>query len=220
MKLNSVIKKAFKISLWALLVSLFVILITNLMVVWVNKQELVFSKKDLSNTKVGLVLGTSKFLTKGGENPFFNKRINAAADLYHSGKVKHLIVSGDNKYQSYNEPRYMYQALIEKGVPHEAITFDFAGFRTLDSVVRAKKIFGQDSIVVITQEFHAYRALQISKKYNIKAQAFAAEEVPLKESFFVRSREVLARTAMYADLYILNTQPEYLGERQPINIGK
>ncbi|MCX2744348.1 YdcF family protein [Mangrovivirga sp. M17] len=185
-----------------------------------NKQDLVFSKNDLTETKVGLVLGTSKFLIQGGENPFFNKRIKAAADLYHSGKVKHLIVSGDNKYQSYNEPRYMYQALIEKGVPHKAITFDFAGFRTLDSVVRARKIFGQDSIVIITQEFHAYRALQISKKYNIKAQAFAAEEVPLKESFFVRSREVLARTAMYADLYILNTQPEHLGERQPINIGK
>ncbi|NMM50438.1 SanA/YdcF family protein [Marinigracilibium pacificum] len=220
MSLKSVAKKISKIILWVLISLVLIIGITNLIVIISNQDNIKSSIDELDHAEVGLVLGTSRFLVKGGENPFFSKRIDAAAELYHSGKVDHLLVSGDNKYKSYNEPRFMYQALIEKGVPHESITFDFAGFRTLDSVVRSKEIFGLNEVVIVTQEFHAYRALQIGKKIGLNAQAFAAEEVPLNESFFVRAREILARTAMFADLYILNTQPEHLGERQQIIIRK
>ena len=98
----------------------------------------------------------------GSPNPFFEKRIETAAELYRIGKIDHFILSGDNRSMYYNEPMAMLKALLKKGVPASAITLDYAGLRTLDSIVRCKQIFGQNKIIIITQPFHSYRALFIS----------------------------------------------------------
>lgn len=168
---------------------------------------------DLPCNEVGLVLGTSKRLKGGHKNPYFTNRIDAAANLYHQGKVNHLLVSGDNRYVSYNEPREMLRALIEKGVPESDITMDFAGFRTLDSVVRAKKVFQEEKITIISQEFHNQRALFIANYYGMEALAFNAKPVSIGLGWKVMAREYLARCKAILDLYILKKGPKFLGEK-------
>ena len=115
--------------------------------------------------KVGLLLGTSKFLANGHDNPYYDYRIKAAARLIKAGKIKYLIVSGDNSRKDYNEPEEMQHDLIKEGVDSTSIYLDFAGFRTFDSMVRLKEIFGQDSVTVISQAFHNERpfTLQVKK---------------------------------------------------------
>lgn len=172
----------------------------------------------LPPNRIALVLGTSHRTTTGGPNPFFHKRIEMAARLYHEGKVEHFILSGDNSSRYYNEPMEMKKALENRGVPSSVITLDYAGLRTLDSVVRSKKIFGQDKITIITQPFHSYRALFISRYYDIDAVAMVAEDPTLEESFRVHLREYFARTKAVLDLYVFKTDPRFLGEKEEIII--
>ena len=118
----------------------------------IEKYTAVFVTSDISkvpNKKAGLVLGTSKNLANGWKNYYFYYRIDAAEQLYKSGKVQYLIVSGDNSQKDYNEPEDMMNELLSRGIPKERIFMDFAGLRTLDSVVRAKEIFGQQSYNIV-----------------------------------------------------------------------
>jgi SanA protein len=173
----------------------------------------------LPDHRVALVLGTSHRSVGGGPNPFFQYRIKTAAQLYKLGKIDHFILSGDNSTMFYNEPIEMQKALIKEGVPATAITLDYAGLRTLDSVVRSKAIFGQTKITIITQSFHSYRALFISDYYDIDAVAMVAEDPDLDRTFKVLIREYLARTKAVLDLYIFKTAPRHMGEKQQINIS-
>ncbi len=202
-------------------VCMLLVLIISVCNIWIVKstENKVYSDlKLLPNHRIGLVLGTSYRSVGGGPNPFFQNRIETAATLYSMGKIDHFILSGDNSTMYYNEPLEMQKALIKKGVPSSAITLDYAGLRTLDSVVRSKKIFGQNKITIITQPFHSYRALFISQYYDIDAVAMVAEEPELDQTFKVRLREYLARTKAVLDLYIFKTDPRFLGEKEEINI--
>jgi SanA protein len=167
--------------------------------------------------EVGLVLGTSRETRHGKVNLHFNQRIAAAAALYRAGKVRHLLVSGDNHIASYDEPDDMRAALIAAGVPAAAITCDYAGFRTLDSVVRAKEVFGLSQCTIISEEFHCPRALWIAQRHGLDAIAFAAPDVGLK-SWSLRAdvREQLARSWCAVDLYLLHRGPKFSGPREPI----
>jgi SanA protein len=171
-----------------------------------------------NGNEVALILGTSRYTSWGTTNLYFKYRIEAAAKLYHSGKVKHIIVSGDNALKEYNEPKQMLQALIKKGVPENSITLDFAGFRTLDSVVRCKKVFGQTKFIIVSQRFHVERALFIANKYDIDAIGFAAQDPPEKYSFKTRFREYFAKTKAVIDLYIIHKNPKFLGKKEVIRI--
>ncbi|HEC8329006.1 TPA: outer membrane permeability protein SanA [Providencia rettgeri] len=163
---------------------------------------------------VGMVLGTSKYYTSGATNLYYTNRINGAAQAYHSGKVKYLLLSGDNGAHNYNEPINMRKDLIKAGVPASKIVMDFAGFRTLDSVVRTKKVFDTDNFTIITQRFHCERAVFIAKHKGIDAQCYA---VPAPAGMFkVRVREVFARLGALADVYILKREPKFLGEQESI----
>jgi SanA protein len=198
-----------------------VILLSAACNIWVveSTRKLVYLSVDkVPSNAVALVLGTSKYSRKGAENLFFKYRIEAAVKLYKAGKVKHFILSGDNSLSYYNEPQDMKKALLAQGIPENAITLDYAGFRTFDSVVRSKKVFQQDSITIITQGFHSYRALFISNFYGMKAIAFATEPVPTASSLLTLSREYLARCAAVIDLYVLRKEPKFLGEEININI--
>ncbi|MCU0444708.1 MAG: YdcF family protein [Microscillaceae bacterium] len=167
--------------------------------------------------KVGLLLGTSKRLRDGSVNLYFKYRIEAAINLYNAGKIKYIIVSGDNSQIYYNEPIDMKKALLKGGIPPEAIYLDYAGFRTLDSVVRGKKIFGQQKLTIISQEFHNKRAIFIANRYGIEAIGFNARDVSISLGFKTQMREKFARLMTIFDLYLLNTQPKFLGES--IQIG-
>ena len=193
--------------------------ITNIWVVSSTKDNVLSAYDKLPDHRVALVLGTSHKTTAGLPNQFFEKRMDTAAELYKIGKIDHFILSGDNRSKFYNEPVEMRKALINRGVPASAITLDFAGLRTLDSVVRSKQIFGQDKIIIITQPFHSYRALFISQYYNIDAVAVVASEPELEISFKVRIREYFARTKAVLDLYIFKTSPRFLGKKEEIIIN-
>ena len=166
---------------------------------------------------VALVLGTSRSVDGVEENPFFSHRVEAAAALYHAGKVGHFILSGDNRSARYNEPKDMYEVLLSMGVPSSRMTLDYAGLRTLDSVVRSKRVFGQDTILIISQAFHNYRALFLASHKGLEAWAYNAKfpSIPRPKTRF---REYLARCRAVWDLYVWGTEPRHLGE--PVEIQR
>lgn len=162
--------------------------------------------------KAGLLLGTSKTLQSGQPNLYFTYRIQAAAKLYHDGKIKNIIVSGDNSVKGYNETEDMKLDLVAEGVPEEHIYEDFAGFRTLDSVIRAKEIFGQNSFIIISQKFHNERAIYLARQNGIKAYGFNAQDVSKNAGFKTKVREKLARVKVFWD-FIFDVEPKFGGEK-------
>jgi len=212
------LRRLFLLGLGTAVLAVGVVAGCNLWVRWESGSR-VFSRVDtIPERKVGLVLGTSKRGPKGFANPYFVNRVDAAAQLYRKGKVKRLLVSGDNHSQFYNEPEDLRDALVDRGVPRDAIVLDHAGLRTLDSVVRAKKVFGLREMTVISQDFHIRRALWIARRYGIDAVGFSARDVPRRWSAKTRLREIAARVKVVLDLYVFGTQPRHLGKR--IEIAK
>jgi SanA protein len=200
---------------WAAGISLFLVLLSLLSNIWIitiARKNIYTEIGTLPENKVGLLLGASKSI-KGYPNLFFVYRIRAAAALYHAGKIHRIIVSGDNHVKTYDEATDMRDALILEGVPDSCITLDYAGFRTLDSVVRCKEVFGQDKFTIISQEFHNQRALFIASRYGFSAVAFNARDVPSRYSTRVLLREYFAKFKAVLDLYVFNTKPKFLGEK-------
>lgn len=163
--------------------------------------------------KVAVILGTSKYLSDGRYNEFFSNRIAAAVELYQKGKVSYFLVSGDNATRSYNEPREMRRALVKAGIPLERIYSDYAGFRTLDSIVRANAVFGQESFTIVSQGFHNERALYLARHFGIKAIGYNAKDVDAYSGLKTRARELMARVLCLLDVYVLDKQPKFLGDK-------
>ncbi|MDM1550752.1 SanA/YdcF family protein [Empedobacter falsenii] len=166
----------------------------------------------LPKTKVAVVLGTAPNLVSGYQNYYFTYRIEAATKLYHSGKVTHFILSGDHGRKNYNEPEAMKQVLIKNGVPENVIYLDYAGFRTLDSMIRAKEIFGQNEFIVVSQEFHNQRAVYIARQKGINAYGYNAKDVNKHAGLKTNIREYFARTKVFIDSFFC-IQPKFLGEK-------
>lgn len=182
-----------------------------------SAENLTFSNtSDIKKNRVGLVLGTSKYYKGGGLNLYFQYRIDAAVTLFNADKIDYILVSGDNGSMSYNEPITIKKELIKRGIPEEAIFLDYAGFRTLDSVVRAKEVFGQDEITVISQQFHNERAIYIAQNHGINAIGFNAKDLEGTNGLRVKLREYLARTKAFLDI-LFGVEPKFYGER--IEIG-
>ena len=173
----------------------------------------------LPENDVGIVLGTSSYTREGEPNPQFYARVQAAAELYRLGKIKHIIVSGANPDSTYNEPRRMWQELTKTGVPAKDITMDFAGFRTLDSLARAQQVFGLERCTIITQRYHAYRGVFLGKKLGMKVAAFIAPIEPGGDHGSRNPpREIFARVKAVLDLFVLRTKPKFLGQPEPIEM--
>jgi len=181
-------------------------------------QAKIYPLETIPARKVGLLLGAAKITPNGVPNLYFAERITAAAELYHAGKITHILISGDNSRKGYDEANDMKAALLERQVPAEAMTLDFAGFRTLDSVVRAKVVFGCSELTIITQPGHLERALYIAAKHDIDAIGYAAKEPALpwlrKRN---RKREIAAKAAAWLDVNLLRRQPKFLGPQVPIS---
>ncbi len=169
--------------------------------------------EDIPYNRVGLLLGTNATTPRGTHNFYYTFRIYAAAELFHAGKVDYILVSGDNHSKLYDEPTMMRDSLVLHGVPADRIVLDYAGFSTLDSVVRAKEVFGQNSFTIISQEFHNARALVQARHYGIDAIAYNAHDVAHRGPWLkVQCRERLARVKLYLDLFT-GKQPKFLGEK-------
>lgn len=163
---------------------------------------------------VAVVLGTSPKVVGGRPNLLYEARIDAAAQLYTAGRVKCLLVSGDNGDLRYNEPTRMRADLIRRGIPAKDVVCDYAGFRTLDSMVRAQKVFGQNSFVIVSQPFHNERAVYLARQRGIDAIGFNAVQTQLGLGLWIRER--FARFTAILDINVFNRQPRFLGKREPM----
>ncbi len=181
-----------------------------------GNQSMTSNLDEVEPAFVGLVLGTSSSPDGVRVNSYFEERMEAAIRLYQSGKVKHLLVSGDNSSIHYNEPRDMRNYLVDRGIPAKHITLDYAGFRTYDSILRSKEIFGLDEFVIVTQEFHAPRALYIAEKAGIRAGAYLADDPPSGVSGNIKARELMARIVAVMDV-LTNRQPKFYGNQEYIH---
>ena len=193
------------------------LLLANLWVVHSTSDKVYSDAGTLPSNDVAVVMGTANKLMDGTPNPFFEYRIKMAATLFQSGKVKYFIVSGDNRTKYYNEPIEMKKALVKSGVPDSVITLDYAGLRTLDTIVRCKEIFGQDTVTIITQPFHCYRALFISNYYGMNAVAVMTEDPDPETGMKVYVREYFARAKAVLDLYVFKATPRHMGDKEEIN---
>ena len=214
--MRKLVRKTTKVLFFVFIIGSVLMLVANIWVVTSTKVKILTDYKDLPDSSVALVLGTSNKLTNGSPNPFFEDRILAAANLFRHGKASRFLLSGDNRTKYYNEPLEMKKALIKAGVPVSAITLDYAGLRTLDSIVRCKEIFGHNKIVIVTQPFHCYRALFISQFYKMDAVALMTDSPMPDNSARVYVREYFARAKAILDLYFLNTAPKHLGNKEPL----
>ena len=179
-------------------------------------QKYIYSDiEKLPTSEVALVLGTNKKLKNGRNNPFYQERIRAAANLYQHKKVKYFILSGANPSIYYNEPADMRRDLIAAGVPAERIQTDYAGRRTLDSILRAKEVFQVDKYLIISQKFHNERAIFLARSHSHQAIAFNAKDsVRKSRSKKLRIREVGARVKAVLDV-IFGKKAEIYGEKIP-----
>ena len=196
--------------LWILLALL--VVVCDLRVRSYSMPRLCEQLSSVPHRHAALLLGTSSNLRDGRPNPFFKYRINTAYALLCAGKVDKILVSGDNRHASYNEPQMMRRALLSRGVPDSLIVLDYAGFRTLDSVVRAKEVFGQSSYIVVSQRFHNERAVYLAGSHGIDAIGFNAPDVRSLAGFRMHLRELLARVKVFVDL-ATHRGPHFLGER-------
>lgn len=215
--MNHIKKFRKKYFLWLCVTMLFILttaLAINLYVIKSASCLLYDNLNDIPFRKTALVLGTSKYVSKGKQNLFYKNRMNAASQLYNAGKVHQFILSGDNATMSYNEPQTMKKDLVALGIPDSVLFLDYAGFRTLDAVVRAKKVFGQDSVIIISQQFHNTRAIFLSKYFNLNAIGFNAENVSFNNSPKTFIREYFARVAAFLDVKVFSTQPKFLGRKE------
>lgn len=185
--------------------------------VWRSTQAQIYSNlQSVPHRKVGLLLGTTKYVGRGWVNFYYAYRIEAAAALFKAGKIDYILVSGDNRKANYNEPETMQADLLKAGIPADRIVLDYAGFRTLDSIVRCREVFGADEITIISQPFHNARALFIANRKGLRAIAFNAKDVAAGKGLKVQVREKLARVKMMLDL-VFGKEPRFYGPR--ISIG-
>ena len=187
------------------------ILIMYLFISVYSKKYIYNSIEEIPYNDVALVLGTSKYLYNGRVNMYFKFRMDAAYELYKNGKIKFILVSGDNRHISYNEPRQMRLDLIRRGVDKKHIFLDFAGFRTRDSIIRANKVFNLTNFTIVSQPFHNERAILIARQKNINAIGYNAHNV--RKLYRIRQfpREVGARVLMILDI-IFNKPPKFYGD--------
>lgn len=195
---------------WSLAI-IFIVLITILAGnIWIiaKTQSTIYSKSEqdkIPENTTALVLGTSRYRSNGQPNPYFHGRIKAAAELYHSGKLSGLLLSGSTEDIYYDEPRTMRAGLLKLGVPDSVITRDPGGSRTITSILRAQKAFQIDTLTIISNRFHLYRALFIAQQNNLHAIGYACEYVPVQTSFLTRIRELIARIRAIVDVYFFPT---------------
>jgi SanA protein len=201
------------------IIVLFVLSLCFHIYIHISKQEQIFSKYEQipSQYTVGLILGTTPKTAQGESNTYFTERIAGAVRLYQEGVIRQIIVSGDNRTKYYNEPRAMKHALLLYGIPENAIIEDFAGRDTYDSILRSRDVFGINNPIIITQRYHAERALYIAHWNGIDAIAYV---VPGSRNNIVIAkqyvREYFARLKMFSDV-MRNRSPSITSIYEPIH---
>jgi SanA protein len=171
----------------------------------------------LPEVAVALVLGAAPIGPEGGPNRYLEYRLDAAAALWRAGKVKFLLASGDRRGAGYDEPTAMRAGLIARGVPAQAIYRDFAGVRTRDSVLRAHSVFGQQRLIIVSQGFHAARAVFLARREGVEAWGLQARDVDRAYSIFTELRRYPSALRAYYDVWF-DTPPRHAGSAIAIGV--
>ena len=176
----------------------------------------VYQVGDAPTRRVAIVFGAGLW-RDGSPTPVLRDRVATAAELYFAGKVEKLLMSGDNSYVEYNEPQAMKDYALELGVPEEDIVLDYAGRRTYDTCYRARDIFGINSAILVTQDFHLPRALFLCNTLGVQAVGVSADMRTYRQrsQFYWNLREVPATVVAVWDVYITRPLP-ILGKPEPI----
>lgn len=173
--------------------------------------EKVYKKEDISQIpffEYALVPGTSKKLKDGRNNLYFTNRMEGVCFLYKQGKIKKILVSGDNRRKGYDEPSDMKNSLMEMGIPEKDILCDYAGLRTLDSILRARNVFKLEKFMIVSQLWHCQRGVYIGRKHGLTVCGFAVEDVPFRYHYMGKVRELFARNKAVLDIW-LNKKPYF-----------
>ncbi len=195
------------------LICLFILIFTRI-VFLLNAAPQTFSPADAPVKQIAIVFGAALTRT-GTPSAVLRDRVNTAADLYKNGKVQKLLMSGDNRFENYNEPESMRQYALTLGIPDSDIVLDYAGRRTYDTCYRAKEIFGIDTAILVTQGFHMPRALFLCDSFGIESAGVESDNYYyLKRSRLIWNiRETFATAQAVLDVYILQPIP-VLGESE------
>ena len=215
MKKRTIVKQIKRLLKYGIVIGFLIFLsifISNKIVELTTQDKIYDSTADIPSNKVGLLLGTGKILSNGRINLYYKYRIDAVVQLFKAGKIEFILISGDNGHKNYDEPTTMKKDLVALGIPASKIYLDYAGFRTLDSVVRCKEIFGQQRITIVSQQFHNERAIFIAGKKGLDAVGYNARDVNARYGFKTRMREQLARVKVIIDL-VFGAQPKFLGKK-------
>ncbi|WP_418123605.1 SanA/YdcF family protein [Chryseobacterium sp. PTM-20240506] len=196
------VKNIFNLILTSIEIGILVICLANAWVFALTNGRTYTKISKIPPREVALVLGTSPKMRSGLSNPYFTKRMDATALLYHHGKIRKIIVSGE-KSKGYNEPAAMKNYLVyQEGVPEEIIIEDPKGFNTYKSILRCKDVYKKNNVIIVSQGFHNLRALFFARNNNMNALGFDAQDVNKPESYYRNQfREIFAR--MIAVVYFL-----------------
>lgn len=188
------------------------IIISNVIVVAISSQKTYDTIANTPTKPVALVLGTSSHTTQGHANRYFSERMETAAKLYKSNKVKKIIVSGDHRSRYYNEPHKMKKTLINHGVPSNIIIIDDAGYNTIESILRLKQVFSFEEVIIVSQKYHNFRAVFMALAQGIDAVAINADAQDSQAGFKQLFREFLARPKAIFDV-VIRRKPTFLGKQ-------
>jgi SanA protein len=212
---SRIIKMLLKLVLFSILLLLVLFGLPKL-VTSLSAAGRVYSVADAPSAPVAVVFGAG--LQKDGTpSPVLKDRVTAAVQLYQAGKVKKLLMSGDNRFVDYNEPASMRDFALSQGVPEEAIVLDFAGRRTYDTCYRARDIFGLDDVLVVTQKFHLPRAIFTCSGMGMKVNGVIADLRDYHDHAerFWHIREVPATLVALWQVWVSKPLP-VLGKPEPI----
>lgn len=184
---------------------LLVIVVCHCIVVWNAAGKTYDNVEDVPHNKVGLLLATSPITPGRAHNFYFENRIKAADELYKAGKIDFIIASGGDYTKTQkngcDEPQAILDSLVARGIPTQRIILDYDGTRTLNSIAKAKNVYGLDSLTLISQKYHNERAIYLAEKYGIHAIGYNAEQSPIRRNRIKNTlREYLARVKMFMDL--------------------
>jgi len=176
----------------------------------------IYESGDSPRKRVAIVFGAG-LRRDGTPTAILRDRVETAVNLYFSGKVEKILMSGDNRFENYNEPEAMRQYALSLGVPAQAIALDYAGRRTYDTCYRAKAIFGVENALLVTQKFHLPRALFLCRALGLDAAGVEANQRTYRnESLLIWNiREQLATISAFVDVYVSNPVP-VLGDPEPL----
>ena len=209
-------KKIIKILVITAIIGTVLVLSINFYVVGTTKEKMIKNNdySTLKDVDCILILGAGIWGDK--PSPMLEDRLEEGIKLYKDGIASKIIMSGDHGREEYDEVNIMKEYAIEQGVPSEDIFMDHAGFSTYESIYRAKEIFDADNIVIVTQEYHLYRALYIADKLDINAYGVKSNPRKYRGQAYRELREILARNKDFVNC-IIKPEPTYLGESIPVS---